>query len=581
MRLSPHRILVLGAAFVAGMGAVAGFGHAQSAADVQGKSGLAGAYLAAQTAIGEADYRAADLWFTRAAELDGQNATILNGAMIAALSLGDLPRAGALASRLEALGAADQNTALARAALLAAQKDFAGILALQAEGGRLGPLLDGLLAGWAYIGLGQMNDGLAQFDTLISSTDLAGFGQHHKAIALALAGNFEGAVAAMRAPEAAFVLQTRRGSLLLAALLSNLGQNAQAAEFLQQNWGTADDARVNAAIMQLNAGDAPLPLPYIDGAWSGLAEAFLSVAFALGEDTNAAYILLHARIASTLRPNDIEAILRTAFLLERQEQFDLAAQTYALVAPTDPDFPNAEVGRADALFLAGRAEESLNLLRALAVQLPDNFDVQLALGNGLRRANDNVAAIAAYDGALALSPNIVPAQWPIFYSRGIAHEQLGDFARAEADFRQALSLNPNQPSVLNYLGYSLVDRGEKLDEALDMIKRAVAARPESGYIVDSLAWALFRLGRFAEALPPMERASLLEPVDPIVTDHLGDVYWANGRKREARFQWQRALSYSPAEKDAARIRLKLDIGLDAVRANEGDPPFPTANAGGL
>jgi Flp pilus assembly protein TadD len=578
-RMTLHFRQTLPAAMAILFGAAAAFAQTEDGAQI--RSGLAGAYLAAQAAVAESDYRAADQWFTRAAELDPQNPDIQRGAMIAALSLGDLARAGTLAQRVEALGQADQNTALARAALLAQQKDFAGILALQADGGSLGPLLDALLAGWAHIGLGQMNDGLAQFDTLIATQGLAGFGLHHKAIALALAGDFGGALTALRAPEADFVIQSRRGSLLLAAIVSNLGQNAQAVEFLQAEWGAAGDARVQAVIAQLQGSDAPIALPHISAADSGLAEAFLSVATALGEDSDAAYTLLHAQIARALRPDDAEAVLRTAFLLERQEQFDLAAQTYALIAPTDPDFPSAEVGRADALFAAGRAEESLELLRALAAQLPDDFDVQVALGNGLRRAKDNAGAIIAYDGALALAPNPMPAQWAVYYSRGIAHEQSGDFPRAEADFRQALALNPNQPSVLNYLGYSLVDRGEKLDEALDMIKRAVAARPESGYIVDSLAWAYFRLGRFAEALAPMERASLLEPVDPIVTDHLGDVYWANGRKREARFQWQRALSYEPTEKDAARIRLKLELGLDEVRAREGDPPFPDVNAGGL
>ena len=150
--------------------------------------------------------------------------------------------------------------------------------------------------------------------------------------------------------------------------------------------------------------------------------------------------------------------------------------------------------------------------------------------------------------------------------------------KADADFRKALELNPDQPLVLNYLGYSLVERGEKLDEALGMIQRAVAAQPDSGYIVDSLAWALFTLGRYSEALDPMERASILEPVDPIVTDHLGDVYWAVGRKLEAEFQWHRALSFDPEEEQATRIRRKLEIGLDAVLAEEGALPLDQRRA---
>jgi Flp pilus assembly protein TadD len=177
-------------------------------------------------------------------------------------------------------------------------------------------------------------------------------------------------------------------------------------------------------------------------------------------------------------------------------------------------------------------------------------------------------AEVAYTAAIDLLPEVNDNDWVLFFYRGIAHEQSKDWAAAEADFRQALDLNPTQPQVLNYLGYGLVDRGEKLEEALGMIKKAVAGDPKQGYIIDSLAWAYFKLGRYAEALEPMERASLLEPVDPIVTDHLGDVYWMNDRKLEARFQWRRALSFEPTEKDAERIRRKLEVGLDVVMQEE-------------
>ena len=136
--------------------------------------------------------------------------------------------------------------------------------------------------------------------------------------------------------------------------------------------------------------------------------------------------------------------------------------------------------------------------------------------------------------------------------------------------------------MLNYLGYSLVQKREKLDEALAMIERAVAARPESGYIVDSLGWALYRLGRYDEAVPHMERAVELMPVDPVVNDHLGDVLWAVGRKREAEFQWRRALSFlehgdAAEEVDADRVRRKIEVGLDAVLAEEGADPLRVAN----
>jgi len=158
--------------------------------------------------------------------------------------------------------------------------------------------------------------------------------------------------------------------------------------------------------------------------------------------------------------------------------------------------------------------------------------------------------------------------WFLFYVRGIAYERSGRWEEAERDFRKALELEPDQPNVLNYLGYSLVEKGIKLDEALEMIRKAVEKRPNDGYITDSLGWALYRLGRYEEAVEPMERAVELTPLDPVINDHLGDVYWMVGRKREARFQWKRALSFGPDEKDAARIRRKLEVGLDKVLEEE-------------
>jgi tetratricopeptide (TPR) repeat protein len=544
------------------------------------KEGLAGAFLAAKIAAANADYRAADLWYQRALALDPSNIELLNGAMIAALSLGEIERASDLAAELHGLNAANQTTLLARMAGAAERGDFAEIIEIETLEVSAGSLQDDLLAGWALIGLGQMNDGIARFDKVAQMQGLAGFGLYHKAIALALAGNFDGAAAALAAPEAGPQVNARRGAILQAEVLSQIGQTAQAADLLRQRFALGQDARVAEMIALLDAGQA-LPISGFKDASSGLAEVFFTVAAALGTENDPTYTLLQARIASDLRPDDSEALLLTASVLEKLEQFDLAAETYGQIAPDHPDYTSAQIGRSAAVFSAGRGEESLQILKDLAAAFPTEFDVQVALGQGLRRAEQFEAAITAYDAALALLPQILPQHWAIFYSRGIAYDNLRQYDAAEADFRTALELNPNQPNVLNYLGYSLVDRGEKLEEALGMIQRAVAARPDSGYIIDSLAWALYRLGRYSEALAPMERAAQLEPVDPIVTDHLGDVYWANGRQREAMFQWRRALSFEPTEKDAERIRKKLEIGLDAVRASEGAPPFPDLDAGGL
>ena len=243
-------------------------------------------------------------------------------------------------------------------------------------------------------------------------------------------------------------------------------------------------------------------------------------------------------------------------------------ETFALVTPDNPIFYSAEIGRADALYAGEQKDAAVEVLQALALSHGELVVVQSALADVLRRQERWAEAVSAYDAALALVTTVEQEHWSLFFNRAVCQERLNNWDKAEADFRRALELNPDQPQVLNYLGYSLVDRGMKLDEALGMIQTAVRLEPRAGYIIDSLAWAYFRLGRYEEALEPMERASLLEPVDPVVTDHLGDVYWMVGRKREAEFQWHRALSFEPEEEDATRIRLKLEIGLDAVMSQE-------------
>jgi Flp pilus assembly protein TadD len=170
----------------------------------------------------------------------------------------------------------------------------------------------------------------------------------------------------------------------------------------------------------------------------------------------------------------------------------------------------------------------------------------------------------------------------VFYARGIAHERSGDWERAEADFRRALELSPEQPYVLNYLGYSWVEQGRNLDEARRMLERAVQLRPNDGNIADSLGWALFKLGDLNGAVHWLERAVELEPRSSVINDHLGDAYWMAGRRSEAQFQWRRALALGPEPGEGPRIEAKLREGLPALPAAQAlaapvPPPRPASS----
>ena len=537
----------------------------------------AGAYLAARVAVQDGDYRAASEWFDRALVADTQNRKLLEGLVSSRMGLGDVDLAEDAAKKLVALGGKSQISDFALLAAEAGREDYDAILTAQADGRRMSDLLDRLVAGWAEIGAGRMSDALQEFDAIAEKPGMEAFGLYHKALALGLAGDFEGADAILSGKEAGPIQLTKTGIFAHAQVLSQLERNADALALLDSRLGKEPDPVADALRARLAAGE-PVPFDSIRSPKDGLAEVFFTMANALSSEAALGYTYLHARIAMHLNPQHADAVLLAASLLESQGQHDFAAETYGLIPKDDPSYPIAEIGRADSMFRADRKDDAVAALKALAETHGGFFIVQSSLGDAMRRTERFAECTTAYDAAQALVPAIEERHWVLFYGRAICYERQSMWDPAEKDFRKALELNPDQPQVLNYLGYSFVDRGVNLEEALGMIQRAVEAEPESGYIVDSLAWALFRMGRYEEALAPMERASLLEPVDPIVTDHLGDVYWAVGRVREAEFQWHRALSLDPTEKDAARIRKKLEIGLDAVMAEEGTPPLNADDA---
>ena len=351
---------------------------------------------------------------------------------------------------------------------------------------------------------------------------------------------------------------------------------------IETSFGTATDPELDGLIAALK-DEKPVPFTHVPDPLAGMAEVFFTFAAVLkSENAGDYYVLLYARVARYLRPDHLDALLLTADLLENLGQYKLAIDEYATVPADDPTYHAAELGRADALRRSGKEDQAIEVLKQLARSHGDLAVVHSTLGDILRAGEDWAGAIAAYDRALEMVPEGNRMRWILYYSRGIAHERSGDMAGSEADFRAALAIEPEQPQVLNFLGYSLVEQQRNLDEALDMIERAVLASPDSGYIVDSLGWVLYRLGRYTEAVTKMERAVELLAVDPVINDHLGDVYWAVGRKREAEFQWRRAVSFvdpddADGEADPDRIRRKLEIGLDKLLEEEGAPPLKFSN----
>lgn len=533
-----------------------------------------GAYLAARQATIANDFTASARYLSKGLLSDPNSRLLQETTLSALVALGQFDRAEPVARTLVAQGSDSPVVFLTLSAIEAKAGDWDALLAALDNGRDIGPLVNELSRAWAHLGAGDITAALQGFDAASARDGLTNYALTHKAYALASMGDFEAAAAIFS--DNPNIRLSRQSVIAYAQILSQLGQNDVAAAFMDRVFGNQLDPGLALLRADLAAGNS-VAYSAVRTPAQGLADLYLTVTDILDGDAPDDFTLLYARAAMHLWPESSQAILTAGNLLEGLGQYDLANETFSKVAPDDPAFLAAELGRAEVLGVAGRNGAAIEVLEALSRAYPDRPEVWAAKGDDLRQADRFEAAKAAYTNALALYDDESAAKWFVYYTRGIAHHQLDDWPGAEADFRAALALRPDQPQVLNYLGYSLVERGEKMDEALAMIETAAAARPDNGAIVDSLGWVYFQLGRYEEAVVHLERAASLEPLDPVINDHLGDALWAVSREIEAAFQWQRALSFDPEEEEAARIRDKLERGLDAVLAAEGAAPLRVAS----
>ena len=531
-----------------------------------------GGYLAGRHALSTKDFDAASTYLSRAIEDDLENPELLNGLISVQVSLGDIGAAKISSDNLDLLGVQTQLSNMVKIAIQLRNRDFDNAKQQIENEQGINPLLDKIVTGWAFADEGNFEDAETIFDELGKGSSLAQFSQMQKASMLAAYGRYESALNTIENLEKNSSRISIDARALKVQLLLKLDNKEEATEYFSKIFG--DGVNSDAANLRMQVEDHPNAYSIEESLSleAGIAYAFYAIADILKDDADPNTALLYVRLAQYLNENSQKAILLAADLLEQMGQYDLAVEEYAKISPSSSYFLSSELGRVGALRDGGKTEAALEVLYYLSREFSDIGIVHNSLGDFLRREERYSEAKIAYDRAVDIYRENNNVSWVVLYARGITHERLQEWDKAESDFRNALTINPDQANVLNYLGYSLIDRGEKLDEAMTMIEKAVSLQPESGYIVDSLAWGLFKLGQYETAIPHMEKAAELMPVDPIVTDHLGDLYWAVGRQLEAKFQWRRALSFDPELKDATRIREKLRIGLDRVLVNEGLKP---------
>lgn len=535
--------------------------------------GLAGPYLAARMAAVENDFTMASRYFVQAVAHDPSDRFLQDSALVSLISAGDIDKAVALAKRISAESEPTELSRLVERTSLAHDGNWDGLIRSIDDNKRgdapEADLLDGMLRSWALLGAGRAQEALEGFEAMAKLPGVQPMSQYHLALARAMVGDYEGAEALLAGNETGGHLL---GFTARAEILAQLERRDEAIAMIDAVQGIEAEPQLLALRERLKSGE-PVPFDVVKTPADGISQVFMTLASALANSPDPEPLsLIHARLATWLSPDTAEARLLMAQLLQDRQQFDLAEPEFEALRRMGQMRPIAELSRIDALSRADRAPEAEKAALALTAAYPDLPQAWIAQGDLLRQQEKFAQAVPAYDKALTLLKDAPPeASWFPLYARGIALERSGQFDRAEEDLLAAIELRPDQASLLNYLGYSWIDRNENLDRALAMINKAVELAPGDGYILDSLAWAYYRLGRYEEAVAPMEQAIGTMSQDPLVNDHLGDIYWKVGRHREAEIQWKRALSLEPSDSgdvDPDRIRAKLDRGLDAVLAEE-------------
>ncbi|MDB5650344.1 MAG: repeat-containing protein [Hyphomicrobiales bacterium] len=533
----------------------------------------AGTYLSAYSAGAQRDTAAAATFFREALRFDPRNAELMERAFVAALANGNVDDGFALADKLlqrdPKNGLANLVTgvkAMKGKRFVVARGSFA-----KGGGGRQRDITATLLTGWSYFGSGDSKRAIETLDKL-KDARFGLFRDYHVALMADLANQRAEAVKRIKAAYEA-EKTTLRVVDAYARIMARSGDVVEA----KRAYDAFDQLLprhpiIRAGLAELASGK-PMG-PVVNDAEQGAAEVLYGLGSVGGSQNDELAAMIYLRLALYMDPKNALAVVTLADVYERLKQNDQAIDVYKMVPASSPLKDNSEIQVGLLLETAGRSEEAQKHLGALADAHPKDPETLLALANLQRSRKQFVEAADTYTRVLEVSGG-GKTDWSTLYFRGVSYERQKKWPLAEADFRKALEYYPDQPMVLNYLGYSLVDQGLKLDEAFKLLRRAVELRPTDGYVIDSLAWAYYRLGQFPEAVRELEKAIELKPADPVINDHLGDAYWRVGRKLEARFQWNHARDLNPEPEELPKILAKIDNGLTdepAPAAASIDPP---------
>lgn len=551
---------------------------------------FSGAFLAARVAEVDNDLDDAIAYYQRALAFDPGNESMQQSLMLALISNGQFAESLPYAEKLKTVAEVERFSRVALAIEDIRKGSYSNAqpmlkLALSSD---LDRLISGLLTAWAQQGEGDANAALATIDELEGPEWYGLFKSYHRALIAGASGMtkesdeafdeiVDDAMSGGAAPDTWL-----RAAEAYASDLARRGDKEKALAVLDKaEQFVTGRVMINQLRAKIEKGETISP--FIGKTTDGAAEVLLDLGSALNRGGGEPFVRLYLQMALALRPDNDAALLQLASFAEQQQDSEGAIALYRRIPQDSPVYRAAELQLGLNLADLDRHAEAEAGLKKLVDSDPGDMRAYLALGGVYASQEKYADAAKLYDQAAAQLEKGSATErtdggqisnWNVYYQRGIAHERLKEWPKAEPNFRKALELSPEQPQVLNYLGYSWVDMNMNLDEALGMIQKAVDLRPSDGYIVDSLGWAFYKLGRFDQAVTELERAVSLKPDDAVLNDHLGDAYWRVGRKLEATFQWSHARDLKPEPDVLASVQQKLKEGLPPVpdKATAEQPP---------
>ena len=536
---------------------------------------FAGAFLAARTADVDHDYPTAIALYRKALDFEPANIEIRERLMISFLLNGDFADGLKEAEALKSDAAVERVTKIVRGleALRTGKFDSAKKILAYEGPNDLDRLTHLLLSGWADVGAGKGKKAISSINALKGPAWFKVFTDYHLGAMALVNGDISTArqylnKAVTNNDSVATAPDTfMRAVMALARLEASAGNKQKALDAISVGDGMISNyAPLKALRQSIEKGEKPTQ--QITTAAEGAAGVLFSIGGALNRQGAEDMVALYLQISHALDDKSADTLIMLGGIAEKLEQPQRAIAFYEQVPEDSPMRRISELQLGITLSDTGKLDEAKQHLKELITSDPADIRSYIAYGSVLSEAKDYKEMAANYDKAVeVIGPVPRQGDWSVFFQRGIAYERLKDWSKAEPNFRKALELNPQQAQVLNYLGYSLVDMNLNLDEGLKMIQAAVDARPDDGYIVDSLGWAYYRLGRFDDAVTELEKAIQLRAGDATINDHLGDSYWRVGRKLEAVYQWNRTLVSEGEDVNREQVKQKIENGLPPLDPN--------------